>query len=201
MFRLVTIPLLPALLCLSGFGCGKKDSGGGSGDSASGSGQMPAGWVKVSIPEGQCEVWMPSQPPREVQDNEGGLKNYMYLLMKDKYVHMASVTSVPTAAQLKVLKSRGDAAYHVKASRDRVMEASPGTKLVSDKEIQFEGQPGREFIMSDPDGSWSRYRTYCIANQVYQLAVGTPTQAELTSKESEAFFNSFKVLGGSPKGK
>ena len=92
---------------------------------------------------------MPSQPPREVQDLDDGLKNYMYLLMKGQYVHVASVMSVPTAAQLAILKSRGDSAYHVKASRDRGMKDSPGNKLISDKEIQFEGRPGREFILSD----------------------------------------------------
>jgi len=207
MCRLVMILQLTALLCLSGFGCGKKDSGGGSGDSGSGSGQMPAGWVKVSMPEGRCEVWMPAQPKREVSTLEGYLassvpvKNYLYMHDLDIRGYMANVTSVPDAKQEAIIKSLGDVDHHLKGARDRALNQEPGSKLLSDKAIEFRNCPGREFQFQSPDGGVNRFRYFFVGWQLSALATWAPKQEELTSKDAEAFFDSFKFTDVASKDK
>ncbi len=208
MNRILFVSMTCAILSMGLIGCGKKDSGGdssggGSGGSGGGSAAVPAGWVRVSIPEGPCEVWMPAQPKREVQDDFYGWKCYMHTYNDDADVrgYMANVTNTVNDKQLADAKARGDFAWHLKDSRDKAVNAVPGCNLVSDKEIQYNGHPGREFQYKSPDGSMTRMKFYMIGWQFYSLCAYAPTQDEVTSKDADAFFNSFKALGAGPKGK
>lgn len=169
-------------------------------DETAGTQKMPAGWVKVTIPEGPCEVVMPREPSKEIEPGE--VVQYMYGVKINSNFGYRVVCAVQKNAK-QVAIDKGDAEAHLKSHRDHSLQSiektNPGAKLVSDKAITYAGYPGREWQLEVAGGKGLlRYRLYLIADRRYMLnVVGSPE--EVRSSDAEAFFDSFKLLKGEPK--
>src|SRR5262249_34417752 len=143
------------------------------------------------------EIWMPGQPKRSEDVLDWGGKIYTYQVeVNNDLAYVVTATSVPTADQAASLAIRGDRAFHLKEAQDRVLKDSKGT-LISEKAINYRGHIGFELMIRDPQGV-TRYRQYHVGDQrhyqAFTLVLVSSKQADLTSKEADAFFQSFRVL-------
>jgi hypothetical protein len=156
--------------------------------------KTPAGWVKVTIPEGPIEVVMPRKPSRSTKAGE--VTNYYYEVeINGDFGYRVVCSSVPSAEQVASFRARGDAEFHLKAGRDRSID--PGYKLFADKSITSAGHPGRDWQLETGRGIIIRYRTYLIDDRQFLLSI-VGRAHEVQSSDAEAFLNSFKLLPGKP---
>ena len=87
------------------------------------------------------------------------------------------------------------------ASRDGSV-ANVGGKLVREEKITLMGNPGRDLVIdtgssAGPGARLLRGRLFIVGNRMYQIMVVTPKNQK-SSPETEAFLQSFKLLGGPP---
>jgi hypothetical protein len=66
-------------------------------------------------------------------------------------------------------------------------------KLLSDKNLQVEGYPGKEILLEHQDGTVQRIRVFLTDFELFQLMVGGP-QGHKTTTATDAFFASFRLL-------
>jgi hypothetical protein len=79
----------------------------------------------------------------------------------------------------------------------RVREGSKGPdgKVIEDKELTLGPNkvPGRDYLLDKGDNHFFRSRTYLNGARLYQVIVSATKKDELTSKDAEAFLDSFEI--------
>lgn len=148
-------------------------------------------WVKVSMPEGPCEILMPGKPERIETPEADGSHTYNYRFIDSQSANayywvkfddrnLATLNN----SHVELLKLLGDG----------MVKRRPGTKLLDEKEIKYDGHTGYEFFMVDPDGFTYRTRIFIInQHQYFVMLAGINGDESVKSKDADKFFASFKV--------
>jgi hypothetical protein len=160
--------------------------------------KLPAGWTKITIPEGPLEVMLPGKPKRNPRPKlDDGREDYQYILeVTPNSGYIISLSSVPNAQQSADLRRLGDAEFHLDTGRDNSLKSSPGMRLLSEKKIRYATYPGREEL-KETNLAQFRSRFFWIENRGFLLMV-LGNEREVHSAEAQFFLDSFKLLA--PKG-
>jgi hypothetical protein len=136
-----------------------------------------------TAPNGDFSIAFPSSPQIETTPLAGGAEGQTYSLTQGSDAYL--VMCAPLAQNL------GSIEQLLNEGRDAVLRESQGT-LLTEKSIEVQGCPGRDFVMQLPQG---RQRIHVIVgkSKSFQLIAGGPDGDE-TSPAAEAFFSSFKML-------
>lgn len=79
----------------------------------------------------------------------------------------------------------------------RVRDGTKGTdgKVLSDSELALgkDKVPGRDYVISQGDNHFFRARSYLNGRRLYQVIISAAKKDDVTSKEAEAFLDSFAI--------
>jgi hypothetical protein len=146
---------------------------------------VPTGWVKVSMPEGESEIYMPGKAER----NESG-NNCAYEYISEQIAFSVRVMEKMNEAAIASLRNKNHKDL-LNVGRNVVLKSEPGIKLQNEKDIKCNGQSGLELLIELPEG-FRRVRIFIINYQLLLVAVSGNKDA-VESKEASMFFESFKV--------
>lgn len=145
-------------------------------------------WAMHDCPQGGYAVLMPGKPNE--QDTPGNLA--IGLLGG----HMSIVEKTDDIAFLaqcsRFAVNRTDAKRELDVARDNLV-VTLGAKLQSQQDVQLDGQPGRELVVSLADNAVVRARYYLVGRNLFQVMASVPRGQE-SSNEVNAFFASFRLL-------
>jgi hypothetical protein len=153
-----------------------------------GSGFTQVEWPTFKSTEENFVISLPAEPKQERNSQPGPFGNghHIYTIDRggiDYTISNSSFDNPPT--QSKDIKQTLDFA------RDLVRMVTNG-KLLSDKEITFDGFTGREVKIEKNKRIWT-LRAYIIKKRMYQLMTTEPKGKE-QSPEVAKFFESFKLI-------
>lgn len=168
---------------------------GGGGTATTGTGPAANAWITYTWPPDRYSIMMPRQPRRQTRFHSG------------VQVSMASCDMGPVGAYF-VAASRATMvlpgqAFDAKAALEGGVNgalANSGGKLISQKNIQLDGHPGREisFNGSSAGRSFTAYaRLYVVDTTVYQTMFLGPSGSH-PGADLNKFFDSFKLLDPTP---
>jgi len=204
--KLAKIVLVPVAIS-GGFllgGCGAKGGDSGVTPTASRTGSpkatkrvakdssVPDGWKTLTSQAGNYEVLMPVKTQNKTSDiptKLGNLKTYMVIasLPSPDTAFIASHVDYPKQVD------KLDKQKMLDDGRDGV--AGKGRKLVSEKQIEMSGFPGRALVVTSKEkGQDIRMdvRMYLVNRRLYQmLVVSTNGQR---AKNADVFLDSFKMI-------
>lgn len=151
---------------------------------ASGSVVQTSDWKDVAEPSLGFALKMPNVPRREVKD-VSDLKVTIFMARGDGIMSLVAHLFVPGP-----LPSKSETAQFFKNLSGGMVSAMKG-EIVSEKEITFEGHPGREYRIKK-DFLTGISRAYMVNGHGYWL-VALPTLAENETTGIYKFLDSFKL--------
>lgn len=169
----------------------------------------PRAWKEFSSVQGGFSILMPGTPKEAIQEIEsppGNVSFRSFELRTRAGVYDVSYSDLPIYAEDPAIIREG-----LDANRDALLK-SEGLKLLTEKEINFEGIPAREWLMLGSEGVIRR-RLILIKDRLYTLTfVTAPSMAFKTGQPSAdpnartdfyeetaiKFFDSFKVSPRQP---
>lgn len=156
-------------------------------------------WVRVSMPEGGYSASFPVEPTRTEQDvferSGGQVKRLIEYWAEKDGIRFSVMVSDMTPEGRRIVRRDGPAT-NLRAQRDAILSALPGTELVREGEIQIAGFSGVDVISRFPDGAATktvRQHVYILDDVPCNLVVGSFDAEAVTSPVAEKFFNSFKL--------
>jgi len=151
----------------------------------------PAGWAEVSggYKKLAYVVWMPAGV--KVDDKETSIVSKFGQIRvfrsvcerKDGMLFAAGQINLPPMLVKESPKVRQD------FFRDSFLDEFNG-KLVEEKSVKLGTMAGKEYLATTPKGM-ARYRLYGTGVQMFRILV-TGTKAQVESKDTDTFFDSFK---------
>jgi TonB family protein len=145
-------------------------------------------WQQFVSPDGSFSIHMPGQPSAqtgEVETISGKVKNHSFMFSSGGLVYGISYGEFPLMHDSKNARATLDGARELGLARI-------GAKLRSEREITFEGFPGRE-LQAEVAGGLFTARNYLIGHRLYSIMVFL--QHPATGVENVArYFESFKLL-------
>lgn len=147
-----------------------------------------ADWLKFKSTEENFMISIPSEPKQERNNHKGPFGNghHIYSVESNNISYTISYSSFdsPITDSKEVKRILG-------LSRDMVRMVTNGS-VVSDKEIDLEGFPGREVRIEKDKRLWI-LRVFIVKERMYQLTTTQP-KAKAESSETVKFYESFKLL-------
>jgi hypothetical protein len=141
-------------------------------------------WREFTSKEDRFTIMMPSDPKISRQKGPGGGAVNTYVAATDANATvLVTVSDVPPKAQ----KSALDAAIKGYLS-------TAGAKVTRQQPVNMQKHQGQEIHFSNQFQTTGVARFFVIDNQVFTLAV--TANAQSLPQEAQAFFNSFRTLGG-----
>ncbi len=150
-------------------------------------------WKELNPKGDGFRVMMPGKPDKKtatVETPQGDVKITLYAIESKKTVFMVLRSDLPPEVDVKDVKKLLDEA------RDQGVKNSRG-KLKSEKEIELDGNPGREMVLDLPDsrvkgGGIYKSRIYLVGHTHFQVAAMVP-KSEEDPEEIKAFLDSFRL--------
>jgi hypothetical protein len=149
-------------------------------------------WKEYSSKDGGFTVLLPGTPNIQKMTQKAGDGSDVKIV----------AYRPPPAGNIRVIVSTSDfAEQYLKVSPDKILDNardasvsnSKGT-LVREKKIKLGENPGREIVVKFPkDQGYLRARAILVGSRQYSLLYAGKDEKDVTSKEAEAFFASFKL--------
>lgn len=134
---------------------------------------------EVASADGKFRILMPRQPGFS-QQKEFGIEHNGYSLESPQGKFLAAWFDVPAGSS-----------FSFDTALDAFVSARGG-QLASEDKISLEDEyPGREWLVSLPDGDFCRMQLIAVKDRYYQLIIEGDEEL-VTSKEADAYFSSFK---------
>lgn len=151
--------------------------------------QMPAGWQETTG-DGKFSVYLPGKPQestKTVTTGIGPLELHLFVLDKDESRYIVVYNDFPMDLQ------KAGAVDTVLDSSSKGVVKGFGGKLISEKKITLQGNPGRELKIASASGKrLLRCRNYVVGSRLYYVEISVPN-SEYDSKDTLAFLDSFRV--------
>jgi hypothetical protein len=150
-----------------------------------------AGWMEFKGKEGGFTVLMPGKP-REIQQAvrtpTGTIDVTLYAVERrgGEASYAVGFAEFPEQSV-----ATGTVGRRLDIARDGAVAQAKGT-LISEKRISIDKYPGRELRIDVESKSNVLTRFYAVKNKLYQLVVAG-TREQVDSKDTEKFFDSFKL--------
>lgn len=152
------------------------------------------GWKTYASADGNFQARLPGTPvvtSRDVDTQAGKVPLVQYVANAEPLGYI--ITYVDYDAD-----SSKDAKNLLDLTRDLTVQASKGTKVLSERKVTTGRHPGRALdvevpIGDDPRAGILRCRIYLVKRRLYQMLVVVP-KADAKAPDVEAFLNSFKLL-------
>lgn len=148
----------------------------------------PPQWQPIVSKSGRFSVWMPpgylSQETHVLQTKAGAMDFAVLASQLGNSRYVVAYADLPSALQQQSSNALFDAA------KNRIT-ASTSFKLISDRPISLNNNPGREFKLSGSN-EITTYRMYRAAQVIY--VIGSTEKSNAPAKETTTFFNSFQIL-------
>lgn len=144
-------------------------------------------WVRHDCPLGQYSVLMPDVPTVEESPADpkiGKLGGCASLVEAHGRAYMAQCSRFSLA--------HTDVKQELDAARDNLIGSLEGERL-HEEDLELAGHPGREVLLSLPDGTVMRSRYFIVDQDVFQVMAVVPRGQE-SSNETNEFFDSFRLL-------
>jgi hypothetical protein len=123
------------------------------------------------------------QLPGEPKKDELG--NYLLELDGGNTVFLVNVTAFKENVE-------ADAAQRLNALRDAEAKSWKG-KVTDEREVAYEGHPGRAFTVQAPDEMEYRVRAYLVGQRLIQMVAARGPESQTSPAAVSKFFNSLKV--------
>lgn len=140
-------------------------------------------WKETSSAVGDFTVLMPGTPTlttEQVETDAGKISNRLLHLSTKTAVYMVSFADFPVRLdEPDVVKQALD------ASRDNILAEDKSTNLLSEKEIDFNGQAGREWLIQKGK-DMIRVRAFFIKERFYQIGISTPLNVAFKTRQPSA---------------
>lgn len=136
---------------------------------------------------GRFSIVFPSKPEelkRSAITPAGMLDIYLFTAREEKKLYILGYLDYPEAT----VKELGPDAV-LESNRDSFVETVKG-KLLTDKKLTLDGNPGREFTVEAPNTKF-QLREFLVRNRLYQVVAGAP---DIEAPEVKRFQDSFKLL-------
>lgn len=164
----------------------------------------PKVWKEFSSPEGGFSVSLPGTPraqTQEVDSPPGTVSFRSYVLQTGTGVYDVSYSDLPIYSEDPAHIRKG-----LDANRKALLKRE-GLKLLSEKEITFDGRPAREWLLLRGD-EVVRRRLILVKERLYTLSLTTPLgvafetgrpgagpddRTDFYEETSKKFFDSFRV--------
>lgn len=144
-------------------------------------------WVRHDCPLGGYSVLMPDVPTVEESPADpriGKLGGCESLVEAHGRAYMAQCSRFSLA--------HTDVDQELDAARDNLIGSLEGERL-HEEDLELAGHPGREVVLSLPDGTVMRARYFIVDQDVFQIMAIVPRGQE-SSNETNEFFDSFRLL-------
>lgn len=150
---------------------------------------VPPGWKEVSSRQGRFRVLFPGSPrlhQRTMASPVGPVDDTAYLLDTPDRSVMVSFADFTGYA-----RKDADLMGIIQEGRDAVRKHLRGV-LVQEKDIQLNGNPGKEVAIQTPNQGTAYLRWYAVKRRLYTLTImGTKTTPP--ADEVAWFFDSFQL--------
>lgn len=144
-------------------------------------------WAWHESREGGFSVQMPGAPQEERTPPNPALGQVGGVTVR------AIVDGRTYSAERRVyVREPSDVESVIDLMRDKLVELLRG-ELERQQDLQLAGRPGRELVLSLPDGRMLRTRYCLVGKNVFQILAFVPRGQE-SSPETNKFFNSFHLL-------
>lgn len=153
-------------------------------------------WIDFSSAEGGFSVSVPSQPTFNSKESESNPLNAKGERLPQKVRYTSNLYTSQGEGEIYVFGwvdyeagFNFDTNAELKANRDSFLQGI-GAKLVSEKSIAFEGNPGIEFTAKKDEAWFLSSRIYIIGRRPYMLLFATNKQ---DNPNAGKYLSSFKL--------
>jgi hypothetical protein len=144
-------------------------------------------WLEFTSPDKRYKLLMPGKPVLQQPGKGISTDTKMFLVDLKSGSFAVAATDIPPR-----LMAGMTADMRFKSAGQGFANKVPGGKLASEKKIEIDTHPGREFVVKAADKGQYVLRAYLVENRLYVLAAGgkdfTADHADLVK-----FFSSFKL--------
>jgi hypothetical protein len=150
-------------------------------------------WKEFVSQEGQYSVWMPGKPKSETQPVStpvGVIQLHLVALDTPDMAFIVGYSDYP-----EYLVRSGDPDQMLSGARDGAV-ANVGGKLIGERQIRYQGYPGREIWIEAPiedQIGLAHARVVLVGARLYQVLAAGP-KTGFPSNTAEQFLNSFVLL-------
>lgn len=144
-------------------------------------------WTKFAPDAGRFEVMLPGTPQAstETKDSENGpFTTTLFILRTSEVTFLIGYVDYDPKFNFNVRSE-------INANRDNFMKGFKEGKLLAEKEITFEANPGLEFIADLTSTSFVTSRIFVVGRRPYQLVAITAKGADQAGVVK--FLDSFKL--------
>ncbi|EAZ88966.1 hypothetical protein [Crocosphaera chwakensis] len=147
-------------------------------------------WQKFVFQDGNFSVWI----PQGIQSSEA-----VSIELEDSNLLFEVLASHPQNYRFVAAYSDRLTSNQIANKEQLLDEVKQGIvkktnfTLITDKNITFETDIGKELTMKNEDELIS-FRVYLINDRIYVLAAASPTQSDAISETIISFFDSFRLL-------
>lgn len=155
--------------------------------SASGLAVNAQEWIKFAPEGGRFEVNMPAEPRASAtttQSAHGPYTTTTFVLRTADTTYLIGYVDYDPAFNFNVKNE-------IAANRDNFLKGLDQSKLLAEKEITFEGNPGLEFTADLPNGRYATSRIFVVGRRPYQLVAVIAKGADQTT--ALRFLDSFRL--------